>query len=177
MLGTLITSKTRIKILIKFFLNCNSSSHLRGLETEFGESSNAIRMELNRFEKAGLLLSKSIGNKKLFRANTEHPLYKDIHNILIKYVGFDMIIDKVIKKIGEIDSVYVVGDFAQGKDSKIIDLIVVGEEIDKNFLFNLVSKAENIINKRIRFLVYNRDEISEHLRDYSEDEILTLWEN
>ncbi len=50
MLGTLITSKTRVKLLLKFFLNSNAKAHLRGLETEFGESSNAIRLELNRFE-------------------------------------------------------------------------------------------------------------------------------
>ena len=82
MLDTLITSKTRIKLLLKFFLNGNTSSYLRNLESEFGESSNAIRLELNKFEEAGLLNTSLEGNKKLFKANTQHPLFKDIHNIL-----------------------------------------------------------------------------------------------
>ena len=69
MLDTLITSKTRIKLLLKFFLNSNSSSYLRGLESEFGESSNAIRLELNKFEKAGLLTTTTNGNKKMFKAD------------------------------------------------------------------------------------------------------------
>ena len=87
MLDTLITSKTRIKLMLKFFLNTKEESYLRGLEEEFGESSNSIRLELNKFEKAGLLDSRSKGNKKLFRANTKHPLFPDIHSLLLKHIG------------------------------------------------------------------------------------------
>jgi hypothetical protein len=75
MIETLISSKMRIKLLLKFFLNSRSRSYLRGLETEFGDSTNAIRLELNRFEKAGMLKSYTEGNKKFFQANTDHPLY------------------------------------------------------------------------------------------------------
>ncbi|MCK9327448.1 MAG: ArsR family transcriptional regulator, partial [Bacteroidales bacterium] len=78
MLDTLITSKTRIKLILRFFLNPKSTAYLRGLAEEFGESSNAIRLELNRFEEAGLLQSETQGNKKLFKANIAHPLYGDI---------------------------------------------------------------------------------------------------
>jgi DNA-binding GntR family transcriptional regulator len=57
MLDTLVTSKTRLKLILKFFLNPGSRAYLRGLAEEFGESSNAVRLELNRFEEAGLLES------------------------------------------------------------------------------------------------------------------------
>ena len=53
MLESLITSKTRIKLLLKFFLNSSTKAYLRGLEAEFGESTKAIRLELNRFEQIG----------------------------------------------------------------------------------------------------------------------------
>ena len=132
MLDTLITSKTRIKLLLKFFLNSNSSAYLRSLENEFGESTNSIRIELIRFEKAGLLKSQYKGNKKFFRANTEHPLFNAINNLLRKHLGFDRIIETVVKKLGEIKCVFVVGDFARGIDNNIIDLIFVGN-INKNF--------------------------------------------
>ena len=95
MLDTLITSKTRIKLLLKFFLNSNNTGYLRDLEGEFRESTNAIRQELNRFENAGLLTSVLSGNKKVFRANTSHPLFRDIHNILLKYTGIDRVMDEV----------------------------------------------------------------------------------
>ena len=130
MLNSLITSQTRIKLLKKFFLNSNTRAHLRGLESEFGESSNGIRLELNRFEDAGLLTSLRDGNKKVYQANSGHPLYKDIHSIILKETGIDQVIEKVIHRLGNLLSVYLVGDFAHGKDSPVIELILVGADID-----------------------------------------------
>lgn len=174
MLETLITSKTRIKLLLKFFLNSNSSSYLRNLESEFGESSNAIRLELNKFEEAGLLNSELDGNKKLFRANTSHPLFKDIHNILLKYIGFDKILN-VINKLGNLDKVFVTGAFAHGLDHPVIDLIFVGEDINKNYLMKLIDKAERLINRRIRYMVMSRKEFMDYRRNNGGEEMLLLW--
>jgi hypothetical protein len=174
-LDTLITSKTRVKLLLKFFLNSNSSSYLRSLEQEFGESTNAIRLELNRFEKAGLLSSFIKGNKKMFKANTKHPLFGNIHNLLLTHIGFDHIIDKVIRKLGDVKMVFIIGDFAKGRDSKIIDLIFVGTNIDKEYLVRQIGRAENIIKRKIRFLVYRDEDYKDILNDYKESEILLLW--
>jgi hypothetical protein len=157
MIETLISSKTRIKLLLKFFLNSKSRSYLRGLETEFGDSTNAIRQELNRFEKAGLLKAYTEGNRKYFQANTEHPLYREIHNILIKYIGFDKIIDTVIERLGEIREVYLIGQLSNGLDSPVIDLLLTGD-IDENYLVNLIRKAESLIQRKIRYIVYRNDE-------------------
>ena len=80
---------------MKFFLNPSLTSYLRSLAAEFGESSNSIRVELNRFEKAKLLTAKTEGNKKIFKANIKHPLYSDINSILLKQTGLDQIIERV----------------------------------------------------------------------------------
>ena len=127
MLSSLITSETRIKLLKKFFLNSSIRAHLRGLEAEFGESSNAIRVELNRFEEAGLLNSLWEGNKKIFQANNKHPLFNDIHSLIMKETGIDRVIDKVIHRLGNLICVYLTGDFARGKDGQAIELILVGK--------------------------------------------------
>ena len=176
MLGALITSKTRIKLLLKFFLNSNSKAYLRGLESEFGESSNAIRLELNRFEEAKLLSSGVDGNKKIFQANTNHPLFKDIHNLLLKHIGFDRIIEEVIEELGEIHSVFITGDFAKGKNSSIIDLAFIGDKINKPYLLKLVEKAEGLIHRKIRYIVYNISELNNFLKENKKSEILLLWE-
>ena len=174
-LDTLITSKTRIKLLLKFFLNSNSESYLRNLEDEFGESSNAIRVELNKFEKAGLLDSRSQGNKKLFRANTTHPLFPEIHNLLLKHIGFDRIIDKVVNNLGEVKRVFLVGKLAKGTNTDIIDLIFVGGNINKTYLVELIEKAEKMIHRNIRYLVFSAAEIESYLEQHSDSEILLLW--
>jgi len=175
-LEALITSKTRIKMLLKFFLNSRSEAYLRSLEQEFGESTNSIRMELNKFEQAGLLQSLVRGNKKYYKANTQHPLFSDIHSIILKYVGIDKIIENVVEKLGDIKKVYLVGDFARGKDAKVIDLIFVGQVINKQYLLKLVEKAETFIDRRIRYLVFTQQEFDDYMNSYNGDEPLLLWE-
>lgn len=174
MIETLISSKMRIKLLLKFFLNSRSRSYLRGLETEFGDSTNAIRLELNRFEKAGMLRSYTEGNKKFFQANTEHPLYNEVHNILMKYIGFDKIVDTVIQRLGEIREVYIIGEFSKGIDSPVIDLMFTGD-IDESYLVNLIRKAEALIRRKIRYIIYREDEVAQIDWHQFDPQPLLLW--
>jgi len=172
MLDSIITSKTRIKLLLKFFLNSQTKSYLRNLEQEFGESSNAIRVELNRLEEAGLLQAEHSGNRKYFSANTKHPLFGDINNILKKFVGIDQLIDKVTSKIGDLEAAYVTGDFAKGRDSKIIDLVLIGENLDNNYINTLIEKAQELIDRKIRHLVLT----CEQMQDFFHDKpALLIW--
>ena len=164
-------------MLLKFFLNSNSKAYLRSLAQEFGESTNAIRVELNKFEQAGLLQSELNGNKKLFRANTRHPLFSDIHNLILKHVGIDRIVENVIEKLGDLDKVFLVGDFAMGQDGQVIDLIFIGQDLKKQYLLKLVEKAEDMIDRKIRYMVFNKNEFDEYMRSYTGVEPLLLWEN
>ncbi len=176
MLETLISSKTRIKLLLKFFLNSNTTAYLRSLESEFGESTNAIRLELNRLEEAGMLASFSDGNKKMFRANIAHPLFREIHNILLKTIGLDQLVENVIERLGEVEQVFLVGEFAKGNDSPIIDLIFIGQ-IDRSYLINVVERIEGLIKRKIRYLIYERQEFDFSLRpspNFDTDSLL-LW--
>lgn len=162
--------------MVKFFLNSQNTSYLRGLESEFGDSSNAIRLELNRFEEAGMLSAFNQGNKKYFKANTEHPLYHEVHNIVMKYIGFDQIIEKIVKNLGKVDLVYVTGKFAKGLDSNIIDLIFVGD-IDQRYLIELIAKAEKLVQRKIRYVIYQAAEKEGFLNIKHEVKPLLLWSN
>lgn len=176
MIETLISSKTRVKLLLKFFLNSTTTAYLRSLEGEFGESTNAIRVELNKLEKAGMLSSFSKGNKKIFKANTKHPLYKEINSIVFKYVGIDRIIEQVVERLGDVSKVYLVGKFARGLDCQIIDLVFIGN-IDRAYLMELIDKVEDVIGRKIRYLIYPKEE--ETIIDWSNFESmpLLLWRN
>jgi predicted nucleotidyltransferase len=173
MIEALISSKTRIKLLLKFFLNSNTTAYLRSLETEFGESSNAVRVELNRFEDAGMLTSFTKGNRKYFKANIHHPLYNEVNSILRKQLGIDKIIENIIERLGDVEQVFVSGALAKGTDSKIIDLIIVGS-VDKEYLLKLVNKAEELISRKIRYMVYSTDDMLSEQQLISES--LLIWE-
>lgn len=160
---------------MKFFINSSMRAYLRGLEQEFGESSNAIRVELNRLEKAGMLTSEAEGNKKFFQANEDHPLFDEIRAILMKHVGINQIIENVIERLGNVKQVYLVGSFAKGMDSTIIDLILVGN-IDKSYLHELSGKVEDLINRKIRTIEYSEQEFEEMDKETLPVQPLLLWD-
>ena len=149
MLDLLVSGKTRLKLLTKFFLVPEVRGHLRGLADEFGESTNAIRLELNRFEQGGLLISGMEQNRKVFRANQDHPFFRDITAILRKYIGIDRLVDNVITRLGNVSAAYLVGDLAIGRDTDQIELVLVGEEINTEYLARLSAKAEKLIERKI----------------------------
>ena len=158
MLESLITSKTRIRLLLKFFLNPETRAYLRELASEFGESTNGIRLELNSLTKAKLLKSSNIGRTVVYRANKDHTLFTDIQSVVQKYVGIDHLVDDLISELGQIDAAYIIGDYAHGSDTGLIDLVIVGQ-VKQDVLHRLVDKTGKIISRKIRPLVLDQEEL------------------
>ncbi|MDN3667900.1 ArsR family transcriptional regulator [Echinicola jeungdonensis] len=150
MLDILITSKTRVKLLIKFFTQDTNKGYLRGLAEEFKESTNSVRVELNRLSEAGILDSEQEGNTKSYFANQKHPLFREMKSLVAKYLGFDRLVEVVIKNLGNVQKAYVIGDYAKGIDSGTIELVLVGKEINKEYLDFLIEKAENKIQRKVK---------------------------
>ena len=117
------------------------------------------------------------GNKKLYKANSSHPLFPDIHNIILKHVGVDHIIEEIVNKLGDVHKVFLIGDFAKGINSSIMDLIFVGRDINKTYLLNLVEKAEKIIKRKLRFMVFEPDEFEDYKNNIKNEEPLLLWQS
>jgi len=165
-------------MLFRFFLNQHSEGHLRGLADEFGESTNAIRLELNNLCKAGYLVSSGKGNTISYSANTTHPLYPELQKIVHKCLGIDKIVDNVIhrlsQKIGELKHAFITGDYAQGKDTGIIDLVLVGA-LDLQQIRGYVEKVEKIIDRKIRLLVLTEDEFEKNRKNLNAEKALLLW--
>lgn len=172
MLEALISSKTRIKLLLRLFLNPDSRSYLRGLADEFEESTNSVRLELSRFEKAGMVESELIGNKKFYKANKGFSLFNEVRSLLLKHTGLSSVVEEVVEKLGDVRRVYLTGDLAHGKQSDVISLIFIGSP-NKIYLVHLVDRVEALIDKKIQFLIYTQKE-SENL-DFTTDMYLLLW--
>ncbi|WP_159730190.1 ArsR family transcriptional regulator [Sphingobacterium sp. 18053] len=149
MLDSLITSKTRLKLLIKFFVSASNQSHLRGLADEFQESTNAIRKELNQLSEAGYLEKSTAKNRILYRANIKHSLFKPLQKLIHTYLGIDEIVDNILQQAGDIQEVSLVGDYAAGIDSEKIDVLILGENINQAYLLLLADKVGKKLQKTI----------------------------
>ena len=153
MLETIITSKTRLNLLIKFFVNIANKGYLNSLANEFGESTNSVRKELNNLTSAGYLKKKESNNKVIYSANTSHPLFDVLQSIVRKHLGIEDIVNKILGNIGEIEKIILLGDYAKGIDSGIIEVLIVGKKISRDYLDNIQPKIEKEINRKINFMI------------------------
>ena len=153
----LISSKTRIRLLIRFFFNPETRSYLRELAKEFNVSTNSVREELNQLTSTGLLKSEKSGRQVFYTANQKHPLFPELKSMVSKVMGIDQVIDSIVTRLGELESAYLIDDYAEGKDTGIIDLLLIGN-INQYHLNDLSRKTERYINRKIRSLVLSRDE-------------------
>jgi hypothetical protein len=176
MLKSIITSETRIKLLLKFFLNPTTSGYLRQLAKEFGESTNGIRVELNKLCNSKVLLSHKSGRQKLFRANVDHPLFVDIRNIVMKSTGIDIVISNIIKRIGNLNKAFIRGDYAIGQDTGLIDLVLVGENVNLKETERIKAKTEKLVNRKISILVLNLTEYNILEDNFKREPLLILYE-
>lgn len=146
-------------MLLKFFTNSHATAYLRGMAEEFGESTNAIRHELNNLSRAGYLISREEGRTILYQANVKHPLYNEIKNLVHKHLGLDKIVENILTKLGDLQMAFIVGDYAKGKDTGTIDLVLIGI-VNERYLQKLVRKAKDLLNRDIRISILSSEEFS-----------------
>lgn len=172
----LITSKTRIRILMRMFLNPRGHAYLRELSEEFHASPSQIKNELTQLIDAGLLTNKKQGRQINYQANVTHPLYPELHSMVRKALGMDRILESIVERLGALEKAIVVDDYAIGRDTGIIDLVLIGKINEKN-LADLVRKTEAYIHRKIRTLVFTREEYN-HYKEALDNRVqLVLWEN
>jgi len=162
-LDKIFTGKIRLQLLTKLLLNPFSTVYLRGLERDLGVSSNTVRLELNKLSDMQLIqeqVDDENTKTKHYAVNTKHPMFKSLRGVIMQYVGLDQIIENVLGKLGNVDEVYLTGDLALGKNNPFVDLVIVGD-IDKSYLYELIERAERLIDKKIRAAIYQPEEFTE----------------
>ena len=153
MLGSLITSKTRLRMLIKFFVSAANNGYLNGLANEFNESTNSIRKELNNLSSAGYLLKSKENNKIIYNANTSHPMFGVLQKIVRQHLGLEDIVETVIERIGDVDQIALTGNYARGIDVGPIQIIIKGKRINHEYLNKIIPKIRDKISRDVNFLI------------------------
>jgi len=171
----LIASKMRIKLLTRFFFNPMTRAYLRELAKEFNVSTNAVREELNQLTRTQLLTSERNGRQVLYKANQEHPLFPELRSMVTKAMGIDQVIDSIVTRLGDLERAYLLDDYAEGKDSGVVDLLLVGD-IDRYHLNDLSRKTERYIKRKIRSLVLTQEEFAEFSPKLKEKPRVLIWE-
>jgi len=160
---------------MRLFLNPNQHAYLREMAGEFNVSPSQVRDELQHLSDAGLLEHEKSGRQINYRANQKHPLFPELHSMVQKALGMDRILESIIERLGKLEQAWLLGDYAEGKDTGIIDLLLVGN-IDLANLADLIPKTERYIGRRIRTLTVTPDEQESLCSILENRPKLLLWE-
>lgn len=124
---------------------------------EFDESTNSVRIELNRLTDAGLLLAEDEGKTKIYKANQSHPFFTEIKGMVSKFLGLDDLLEKVVKRMGNVEKAIITGDYAMGIDSGVIELTLIGKDLDQAYLDFLIDKTYEKISRKVRVEILEAD--------------------
>ena len=140
-------------MLIKFFVSTANKGYLNGLAKEFNKSTNSIRKELNNLSDAGYLIKSKQNNRVIYNANIKHPLFKVLQKIVRQHLGLEHIVETIISRMGDVDIIALTGDYARGIDSGIIEIAVIGDDVNSDYLEKIKSKIKDKISRDIDFII------------------------
>ena len=112
-----------------------------------GESTNSIRKELNHLHDAGYLNKVKLDNKVEYNVNTSHPLYETLRKVVLKHLGLEDLVEVVLERMGNVEYITLIGDYAKGIDSGNVEVFLVGKDLNfKYFCCLKVIKFVKSIN-------------------------------
>jgi hypothetical protein len=133
-----------------------------------------VRVELNRLTDAKLISSEKVGRTIEYYANNKHALFGEIRSLIQKVSGVDQVIESLIKKLGDVKTAYIVGDYAQGIDSGLIDVVLLGD-INISELDRIAERAGEELSRKLRPMVVTEKELRSLWVQLNMDHALLIW--
>ena len=161
MLQDLMVSKVRVKLLQTLLSQPKEMFYIRQLVRLLKEEINAVRRELQRMERLGMVKKENRGNRIYYWFNKDYPLYQDLISLVSKTVGLGGEIVKRKGKLGNVKFALLSGKMARGLKTREdeVDLLVVGE-IDMQKLSSIVKETEKETGREVNYSVMTREEFN-----------------
>ena len=171
-LETLLSSRVKAEVLRLLFGVEARELHVRELERQSGLSVSTVRQELKRFAGLGLVVARPDGNRTYYRAQTEHPLFPDLRNVVLKTTGLVDVLRTALEGPG-IQLVFVFGSVAEenAKARSDVDLLVIGT-IGLRKLSRRLAQAAAALGREIDPHVLSASEFARRRR--ARDHFLTM---
>lgn len=162
-LAMLLSSKTRAEFFRLLFGVSARPLHLREIQRCSRLSLGSIQQEAAKLRKLGLITAREDGNRLYFEANRNHPLFEDVHRMVLKTVGLADVIGRALKS-DDIKCAFVFGSLARGEETadSDIDLMVIGG-IGLRELMGLLSGVSDELGREINPHVHSPSEFQKRL--------------
>lgn len=161
MLEDIFISKVRVKVLQLFFGNFGQIFHVREIVRRVSEEINAVRRELARMEKAGMLTSEWRANRRYYAVRTDHIFWQDLLSLVAKTVGLGGDIVKNRSKLGKVKFALLSGSFVRNTEPgpAEVDLLIVGNIIMPQ-IAAIVKDEEARRGREINYTVMTEEEFN-----------------
>ena len=152
-LAEILSSRVRAEIFRLLFGVNEVELHVREIERRSGLNISTVRQELEKLERLDLVIARRDGNRLYYRANRDHPLFSDIHNLVVKTSGLVDILREAVDKEG-VKIAFVFGSIAgnQADAGSDVDLMVIGDvgrRTLSGWLTGIQEKIEREINPHV----------------------------
>ncbi len=128
-LAEILSSNIRAEIFCHLFSVEKQSLHLREIERRTGFVVGTVQQEINKLLRLDLITRIKDGNRIYYKANTDHPLYPEIRNLVLKTHGLADLLRQALSEEAKIKIAFVFGSFArkEEKAASDVDLMVIGD--------------------------------------------------
>lgn len=160
-LAELLSSRVKAEIFRLLFGVTPRELHVREIERQSGLADATVRQELRRLSGLGIVESRQDGNRMYYRANTRHPLYPDIRNLVLKTDGLVDVLRAALES-PDIQVAFVFGSIAAGTETaeSDIDLMVIGT-ISLRQLSKLLSGLATRVGREINPHIFTVKEFAQ----------------
>jgi predicted nucleotidyltransferase len=126
-LAELLSSRVKAEIFRLLFGVQDQELHVREIERQSGLADATVRQELKRLVCLGLIEARRDGNRIYYHAQKQHPLFFEIHNLVLKTTGLVEVLRNALAH-DDIRVAFVFGSVARSteKAHSDVDLMVIG---------------------------------------------------
>lgn len=161
-LGKLLGSVARVKIMRLFLLNKDGTFDVKEIEKRSLVKAPAIRKELKLLESVAFVRKKTSG----YQFNLNFKYQKEFESLLISSDSLSIDnIHQMFKKAGKIRLLLVAGVFIKNEDSRL-DLFIVGDNLKRNRVEDGIKKLEAEIGREITYAIFEYKEFIYRLNMY-----------
>jgi len=151
-LASALFAKVQLRVLTLLIGQPERQYHASEIIKIVQSGSGAVQRELEKLTRAGIDVVTPSGNRKMYQANRDSPIFHDLRGLIMKTAGLVEPIQTALKKFrAEIRFAFVYGSIAKGLDTagSDIDLLIVGDELSYGPIFNALQKAEQILQRPV----------------------------
>jgi uncharacterized protein len=128
-LAQIISSKVRAEIFRILFGLSDDPLHMREIERRSRFTTGTVQQELKKLSSLDLVKKRRDGNRVYYQARKDHPLYPEIHRLVLKTNGMADLFRESLIKEPQIKTAFVFGSIASHneKAASDVDLMVIGK--------------------------------------------------